>query len=200
MIPNQNNCLFELKRTLGECATTSCLNINVDEILNCVHEDIDTDKFKGWLEYNLDKIKSKTNQTSYLKKSFQIEQSKGTFKKEPQIEYLPNTQPLLNALREKGISVSYVQSAYISVLFDYLLNTLKINKDTLTTLNHQILDYMKPNQCCDDYIKFIKKSKVIKKLDIDWNYIDEKSKKELEAWEEMFEDINDKESERELND
>lgn len=185
---NSNVCLIECKEIVRKCISSSNLNINCDEILQYIHEEIDADKFDSWLKFNLDTFKSKTNQASYFKKSFLNELNKGTFKKE-HLYFLPNTQPLINAMRDKNITILADDAAYLYVMWGYLLNIKKIDEKTCVELNNKIIAYMHDGQTFSDYKKLLKNSKTLKDYNIDWELIDKKTQAYISQWNDILLDL-----------
>lgn len=185
------NCLYEMKRILRECAFSSSLINSCDELVAYVREDLDLDKFKAWLEFNSNNFKSKTNQVSYFKKSFLNELDKGTFDI-IKVEYIPNTQALLNEMRARGICVLADEGVWVNVLFDYLLNEKKVDLDTCATLNHKVLDYMS-NQEFSNYKELIKSSNTLKKYQIDWELIEKRTRNEIDKWNDLLEETESEE-------
>ena len=182
-----NDMLCKCKEIICERINSSCLNINVDDILNCVHEEIDSNKFNSWFDYNLQTFQNKQNQTSYFKKAFINELNKGTFKVE-EITYIPNTQEFINELRLNGMVLLADDTVYLSVLWEELLNTYKMPEDAARELNRNIINY-KPEQTFSEYKELIKKSNTIKALNVDWNLIEQKAAKLNMSWDELLNDL-----------
>lgn len=183
-----NVCIVDSKEFVRKCVNNSFLKVNVDEILECVCEEIDTDKFESWFKFNLQTFISKTNQTSYFKKALTNEIQKGSFKVN-HIEYLPSIQPFINALKDKGIVVLADDSGYLSVLWEELFDKYKVSVDVACKLNRQILEYMKPGQTFADYKELLKKSNTLKPYRIIWEEIDEKANQFNEKWNEMLNEM-----------
>ena len=183
-----NVCIVDSKEFVRKCVSNSFLKVNVDEILECVCEEIDTDKFESWFKFNLQTFISKTNQTSYFKKALTNEIQKGSFKVN-HIEYLPSIQPFINALKNKGIVVLADDSGYLSVVWEELLDKYKISVDVACKLNRQILDFMKPGQAFADYKELLKKSNTLKPYGIVWEEIDEKANQFNEKWNKMLDEM-----------
>lgn len=183
-----NVCIVDSKEFVRKCVINSFLKVNVDEILECVCEEIDTDKFESWFKFNLQTFISKTNQTSYFKKALTNEIQKGSFKVN-HIEYLPSIQPFINALKDKGIVVLADDSGYLSVVWEELLDKYKVSVDVACKLNRQILDFMKPGQTFADYKELLKKSNTLKPYGIVWEEIDEKANQFNEKWNEMLNEM-----------
>ena len=184
-MPLNSNNLSNIHSVLEckELIINTSLAINVDDTLSCVRKEIDTEKFKTWLSANLTKFKSKDNPNTYFKKSFETEYNKGTFDLSIQI---PNTQVLINAIREKGIKMSNNDSAFLSVLYDYLLNNLKVDRQVLIDLNRHLIDYLQEGQSFNQYKDYLKRSKTLRSYKIEWDYLEEKTKILIKCWEEML--------------
>lgn len=183
-----NVCIVDSKEFVRRCVSNSFLKVNVDEILECVCEEIDTDKFESWFKFNLQTFISKTNQTSYFKKALTNEIQKGSFKVN-HIEYLPSIQPFINALKDKGIVILADDSGYLSVLWEELFNKYKIDADAARKLNRRILEYMKPGQTFADYKELLKKSNTLKPYGIIWEEIDEKANQFNGNWNKMLDEM-----------
>lgn len=178
----------DMKEIIRVCISNSNLKVNCDDILSCIHEEIDTDKFSSWLSFNLDNFKSKTNQASYFKKSFLNELDKGTFKL-VKIHYLPNTQPLINEMRERNMMILAEDSAYLYVMFDYLLNVKKIDINTISLLNRKVLSYMSDDQTFADYKKLLKSANTLKPYNVEWELIDKQTTELNEKWNMMLDGL-----------
>ena len=137
-----NDLLLECKDKVRACINRSSLNIDCDDIVACIHDEIDTDAFEAWIEYNLDNFKSKSNQTSYFKKSFLNELQKGRFKLKPTVDYLPNTQELINEMRDKGVIILADDTDWLNVAWMHILNDIKVSKNECKAINHSILKDM----------------------------------------------------------
>ena len=184
-MPFKSNSLSNISSVLEckELILNTSLVINVDDTLSCVRKEIDTDKFKTWLNANLNKFQSKDNPNTYFKKSFETEYNKGTFDLKIQI---PNTQVLISAIREKGIAISNNDSAFLSVLYDYLLNYLKVDRQVLIDLNRNLIDYLQEGQTFNHYKQYLKKSKTLRNFKIEWDCLEDKAKLLIKCWEEML--------------
>ena len=183
---NDCNCM-NCKEIVHTHILKSSLNIDCDDILKCIHEEIDTDKFKSWFNFNLDNFKSKTNQASYFKKAFINELKKGTFKL-TKIEYIPNTQVLVNEMRHRGIIINADDIVWLNVVWEYLLGKMDI--DDCVILNNSILDYMKTDEF-REYKELLTKSKTLKQYEIDWNFISTKTATEIQEWNSLLSDLGD---------
>ena len=183
-----NVCMNDLKEIIRVCISNSNLKVNCDEILSCIHEEIDPDKFSSWLSFNLDNFKSKTNQASYFKKSFLNELDKGTFKL-VKIHYLPNIQPLINEMRERNMMILAEDTAYLYVMFDYLLNAKKIDINIISLLNRKVLSYMSDDQTFADYKKLLKSANTLKPYNIEWELIDKQTTEFNEQWNLMLDKL-----------
>lgn len=197
---NQNNCLFELKRSVCECITTSCLNINCDDVIECIHEEIDLTKFKKWFQYNENKIKSKTNQTSYFKKSFLNELQNGTFKPKPkeeinEFQVLADVMPTLYKYLEtfevdtsKGFDD---ETFFVEELQLYIVENKILTIDELNVLNERVMNYITTNESpkLTDYRNTIKKTQSLKDK-VNWEEIDKREnerRKDFNETMKMFE-------------
>lgn len=177
--------VIECKNRIQNIIIKSSLNINCDEILIHIHEPIDVDKFESWLNYNLDKFKSKTNQASYFKKAFTNELEKGTFKL-IKLNYLPKTQVLINELRDKGVVILADDSAYISVLWAELLNTYKVPSELAIRINRQAV-----NQAdnFNAYKTLVKSSAELVNYNVDWKEIDRKTLIYINGWNKTLDEL-----------
>lgn len=181
-----NDCLFECKELLRECVSSSSLNINCDDITNALHEEIDVDKFKTWLERNINTFKTKQNIQSYFNRAFFKELDKGTFKLEQQAVEVAT---LSTALRNKGVKVTSSDTAYIEIMWQEIVR-LGMTEEQAINLNHKIVDYMKEGQTFQDYIGLVKKSKALEGYKIDWNKIEVKYQKAIEKWDRVLNQLS----------
>ena len=185
-----NNELNNCKLIVSKLINNSNLNISCDEITAHIHEEIDTDKFSSWLNYNLDKFKSKTNQASYFKKAFVNELERGTFTL-VKVEHLPNTQPLINELRSKGIVVLADDTAYLYVMWNQLLNLTKIPLDLAVKVNRQAINSLGISDNFETYKKLIKNSTLLKNYRIDWENIELKTIVFISNWNKTLDALGD---------
>lgn len=201
---NQNIELIDLKRSVCECITTSCLNINCDEVIECVRENIDINKFKSWLKYNENKIKSKTNQTSYFKKSFLNELEKGTFKPIDRGDYnqseilslvLPTLYKYLPIFNTNIDDAFGDETFFIENLQLYIYENDILTIEQLNILNERVMGYITTfeNPKLSDYREYIKKTQSLKGK-VDWEEIERREMKDKQEFDELmktFEDTND---------
>lgn len=185
-----NDLICNCKELVRECIDNSSLNINCDDVVACIHEEIDVEKFKTWFQFNLDKFKSKTNQNTYFKKSFLNELEKGTFEY-IRLHYIPNTQPFINDLRNKGICVLANDCAYLFVIWDNLINYCKVPVDVARELNRKILNYLTPNNNFEDYKALLRKSKTLSTYNIDWNKVEDETNKFIADWNKTLDELGD---------
>lgn len=179
-----NNCVTDIRKYI----TNSCLNINCDDIVTHIHEPIDTDKFKTWFDYNLDKFKNKSNQNQYFKKAFENELTKGTFTLN-KVHYLPNTEPLINELRGKGITLLADDTAYIYTLWEELLNHYKIPEDICFQINKDAVSKFTITSDFKHYVKLIQTSSLLKDYKIDWEDIKHKAVAFNQKWNETLDEM-----------
>lgn len=157
-------------------------------------DDFDENVFNQWLiEKN---VESKKNPSAYIRSCFKAELEKGTFHRvEIKVNYVPNIQPLINDMREKGICVMANDSAYLSVVWEYIINVVGVEIDKCVELNRKIYQYMKPTHTFEDYKIFLKNSKTLKPYNIDWDYVDKKAQELIDDWDAMLErmtsEVND---------
>ena len=181
-----------LKEVLCECVTNYNLNINVDEVLKSVDEEIDIDKFKDWFELKVEYFKSKQNQTSYFIRAFREKLEKGTFKVETPTDRTPNTTPLINELRSKGITVTSSDTIFIDVLFSYLTEKKHVDSEWCRDINKRIIEYMKTDRF-SEYEVLVRQAKTLKLLNVDWDYIDQKVTSEINEWKSLINEIEERE-------
>ena len=187
---NNENELNKCKLVVRDIIIKSNLNVSCDEVLTRIHEEIDTDKFSSWLNYNLDKFKSKTNQASYFNKAFANELERGTFTL-IKLQHLPNTQPLINELRSKGIVLLADDTAYLYVMWDQLLNYTKIPFNVATEVNRQAINSLGISDTFDTFKKLIKNSKLLKDYRIDWDNIELKTIVFISNWNKTLDALGD---------
>ena len=154
--------------------------------------EFDENSFLDWLEeYG---VKDKQNPSAYIKACFKKELDRGTFKPKAKVKYMPNTQVLINEMRDRGICVLADEYVWVDVLFNYLLNEKKIDGATCRELNHLILNYMTTKDF-REYKELLMKSKTLKPIGVDWEYIENKTKASVQEWNAMLDDIEKLESE-----
>ena len=181
-----NNC----KLVISKIINNSNLKVSCDEITAHIREEIDTDKFSSWLNYNLDKFKSKTNQASYFKKAFVNELERGPFTL-VKVQHLPNTQPLINELRSKGIVLLADDTAYLYVMWGQLLNLTKIPLDLAIRVNRQAINSLGISDNFETYKKLVKNSTLLKGYRIDWENIELKTIVFISNWNKTLDALGD---------
>lgn len=179
-----NSCITDVR----ECINNSCLNISCDDIVMRIHEPIDTDKFKSWFDYNLDKFKNKSNQASYFKKAFENELNKGTFTLNKVI-YVPNTEPIMNELRGKGIVLLADDTGYLYVLWWELRNRYKIPNEILMQINRDAVIQFNIKSDFKHYIRLIQTSPYLKDYKIDWEDIKRQADKFNRNWDKKLDEM-----------
>lgn len=183
-----NDLLLDCKDKVRACINKSSLKVNCDEILMCIHDEIDIQAFQEWLDYNLDNFKSKSNQTSYFKKSFQNELQKGRFNLKPKVNYLPNTQEFINELRDKGVIIYADDSDWLSVAWSHLLNVVKISQNECKAINQSVLrDMFTVN--FDEYKNLLMNHKSLQKYHINWEEIEKQYIIARKNWLELMEEL-----------
>ena len=187
---NNENELKNCKLVVSKLINNSNLNISCDEITSHIREEIDTDKFSSWLNYNLDKFKSKTNQASYFKKAFVNELERGTFTL-VRVQNIPTTQPLINELRNKGIVLYADDTAYLYVLWEQLINYYKIPYDLAKEINRQAINSLGISDTFDTFKKLIKNSTLLKGYRIDWENIELKTIVFISQWNKTLDALGD---------
>ena len=178
---NLSNCIIVIKGILK--------NHNLqdyDGILNYIHEEIDTDKFESWLKYNLDKFKSKAE--SYFIKSFTNELEKGTFEK-TKVYYVPATEPMINELRSKGITILADESAYLYTMWEELLNRYKVPREIGVQVNRQAINSLTITSDFKHYVQLIQNCDLLKSYKIDWADIKDKTDAFIKRWNETLDEL-----------
>lgn len=182
-----NNCLYECKEQMRACITESNLNINCDDTINALTQEIDIRKFKAWFDANANNFKTKTNPSSYFKKAFLAELSKGKFELE---EISLDTSTLMRAMLNKGIKVKSDDSLYAEIMWLEIIKAGMALKSAVE-LNHKVIGYMKQDQTFEDYVSLVKRSKAVKAYTVDWEKIQKKYSSLLDSWENMIEGAKD---------
>ena len=163
------------------------------EVVNYINEqltneeDFDSEVFNSWLVSK--DIEHKNNPNAYIRSCFVKELQKGTFKPQPKVEYLPNTQVLINDLREKGVCVLADDTAYISVLWNYILSETSLGIDECRQLNRKLVAYLKQGSSFNEYKTLLKKSNTLKKFNIDWKLIDKKTEDYIGKWNKLLDSL-----------
>lgn len=179
------NELNECKEQLRACITESSLNIDADDIVETLTEPINLTKFTAWFASAQNIIKTKTNQHSYFKKAFISELNRGRFKQE---QIVVETTTLATALRNKGITVSGDDTAYLQVMWQEILRA-GMPADAATELNHKVIEYMTKGQSFTDYVDLLKKSNALKAYKINWELIKKEYDQIIEEWEKMLDEL-----------
>ena len=170
-------------------------NYITKDVVNYIELNVDDDDFdeKVFIEWLFDKdIEHKANPNAYLKSCLKKEIKAGTFKPQPKVSYVPNTQVLINEMRERGICVLADESVWVNVLFTYLLNEKEVDEATCRTLNKQVLNYME-TKCFGEYKDLLMKSKTLLPYGIDWEYIEKKTETEIRKWNDLLDDLESEE-------
>ena len=181
---NITNCITVIKGIISN----SCLNISCDDIPIYVREEIDTDKFKTWFDYNLDKFKDKSNQNQYFKKSFANELSKGTFTLN-KVYYVPATEPMVNELRSKGIVLLADDTAYLYTMWEELLNHYKVPRDVCVQINRYAINNLIITSDFNHYKKLVKESALLVNYKVDWAAINKKTSDFIAKWNETLDEL-----------
>ena len=185
---NELNNLIECITDIRGIISSSCLNIVCDDILKEIKEPIDVDKFKTWFNYNLNNFKSKTNQTSYFKKAFTNELVKGTFEK-AKVYYVPATEPMINELRSKGITILADESAYLYTMWEELLNHYKVPREIGVQVNRQAINSLTITSDFKHYVQLIQNCDLLKSYKIDWADIKDKTDAFIKRWNETLDEL-----------
>lgn len=186
-----NDCLFDCKERVRECVSSSSLNISCDDITNALHEEIDVDKFKTWLERNINTFKTKQDIQSYFNRAFFKELDKGTFKlaKKVEVERVVEVTSLSLALREKGIEVLGNHTCYIEIMWQHIIRKGMKEIDAIE-LNHEIVGGMKSGQTVKDYIALVKKHIKLKGYKVDWEAINKEYQVAIDEWTRILNEIS----------
>ena len=175
-----NNNELEQNKLLVKNIIYSSLNIECDDIVMRIDEELDISKLESWLGRITDTIKTKTNIKTYFRKAFTNELKAGTFKVEHEqvkVGYLPAVQPLLNAMRDKGYVLLADDTAYMTTMFEELLNTYEIPNKELVKLNNRLLDR------CADYTEYVEQLKIeLTGYKINWAEIKHKAEVYIATW------------------
>lgn len=160
----------------------------INGLLTMTDDEIfDEEVFQDWL---LQKdIEHKNNPSAYLRSCFKKELDNGSYKPKVKLNYVPNTQVLINELRNRGICVLADDTVWLNVVWKHLINWQGINIKDCVELNHKILDYMGDSKSFEDYKKLLIGSKTLKKYEINWNLLDEKVKMEILGWEDYLKSL-----------
>lgn len=159
----------------------------IDENVRASESDFDSERFNEWLIEN--NVESKNNPSAYIKACFKKEFERGTFRPRAKVSYVPNTQRLINELRDRGICVLADDSVWLSVVWKHLVNWKEINIKDCVELNHKILEYMGESQSFEDYKRLLMNSKTLKKYEINWNLLEEKVKFEILGWDNYLKEL-----------
>ena len=181
---NINKCITDIKSIIS----SSCLNINCDDILTYIHEEIDADKFQTWFNFNLDNFKNKSNQNQYFKKSFINELQKGTFTPS-KVYHLPVTEPLINELRSKGVVILADDSAYLYTMWEELLNHYKVPRDICVQVNRFAINNLQITSEFKHYVQLIQNNSLFKPYNINWADIKHRTDAFIKRWNETLDEL-----------
>jgi hypothetical protein len=152
--------------------------------------DFDEERFKEWLDLN--DVEHKTNPSAYVKACFKRELENGRFKPKPIVSYIPNTQELINEMRNKEIVILVDDTDWLNVAWWHILNEYKLPIDECKKLNRSILKYMKTKEF-DEYKKLLMNSNTLKPLDIDWKMIEQEASVVHKNWLDIMEELESEE-------
>ncbi len=163
----------------------------IDEITKrASSSDFDEKSFLNWLvEYD---IGNKSNPSAYVKACFKKELDRGTFKPKPQVLYIPNTQVLINELREKGIAILADDSVWLNIVWEHLLNFKEGNLSELQQLNHKILKFMKTKEF-SEYKELLMNSNTLKQYNINWKLLEMKVVARIKDWNSILDEFESEE-------
>ena len=181
-----NDCLYVLKEQMRECVTSSYLDLDCDDIFSALTCDIDINKFKTWLDFNLNTFKSKQNIQTYFKKAFYKEVDRGTFKP---TELKIDVSSLVRAMKDKGIVITTDDPLYLEIMWEEIFKA-GIKEDVVINLNRLIVGYMEKGQDFKMYLYYVKHSNALKGLTIDWDKIDREYEKELACWKRILNELS----------
>lgn len=173
------------------------LDTNIVRYINSIIEttnenDFDENQFLEWL--SLADVENKNNPSGYVRSCFKKELEKGTFKPKAKVEYLPNTQELINAIRDKGVCVLADDSVWLSVVWEYLL-WKEIDLNTCKRINHEVLDKLDNSKSFNDYKEQLMNSPLLKPYQINWKLVEEKCKIKILGWNKYLDELAKAESE-----
>lgn len=173
------------------------LDINVINYINGIlrittNENFDEKEFVSWL--SLADVESKNNPSGYVRSCFKKELEKGTFQPKAEVRYIPKTQELINAIRDKGICVLADESVWLSVVWEYLL-WKEIDLNTCIRINHEVLDKLDNSNSFNDYKEQLMNSPLLKPYQINWKLVEEKVKIKILGWNKYLDELEKLESE-----
>jgi len=152
--------------------------------------DFDEQRFKDWLDLN--DVEHKTNPSAYVKACFKRELENGRFKPRAVVEYVPNTQELINEMRNKGIVILADDTDWLNVAWWHILNVKELPIEDCVKLNRSILNYMKTKEF-SEYQKLLMNSNTLKPLDIDWDMIDKEASVVHKSWIDIIDELESEE-------
>ena len=168
------------------------IDINVINYINKILEtmtedDFDEKVFRDWLE--IKDIEFKNNPNAYIKSCFKKELEKGTYKPKAKVEYVPNTQELINELRDRGMCILADESVWLSVVWGNIINIKDIDIKACKELNHKIIEYMGESKSFNDYKKLLMNSNTLKPYNINWGLLEEKTKLVILGWDKYLDEL-----------
>lgn len=155
------------------------LNEKVETYLKSIARPIDEKKLERWLKEK--NVAFKSNPTAYAMKVLPSVIESGVL---DAIEYIPASQPLFNAMREKGVVVKQDDCMYIDLLLTELAK--RASEKEITDWCSSCLKYIiskneKPTS--KHFIDVFKKSKAINALGIDWEELQKRYADKNAEWE-----------------
>jgi len=176
--------------------TPSYINEYVINYINGIltmtkEEDFSEEVFNDWLV--IKDIEQKNNPNAYLKSCFKKELDNGTFKPKAIVNYVPNTQVLINALRDKGVCVLADESVWLSVVWQNILNNNYLSIEECVELNRKILMYMRTATSFNQYKRLLMNSNTLKQFNINWDLINIKAQMVTGEWDKLLDEIGNEE-------
>lgn len=167
------------------------INYITEQVKLKSEEEFDEEMFVEWLKVN--DIEHKNNPNGYIKSCFKKELDRGTFRGRAIVKYVPNTQVLINEMRDRGICVLADDSVWLGVIWGHLINFQSLSMSQCRSLNQKILNYMGDSKSFSDYKKLLKNSQALKPLNINWEALEAVVEFEITKWNKTLDELESEE-------
>ena len=174
---NNSNSQEELLNTIAEkCGDSILANKTIDMVESlCVEKSLNFNKVAEEVIRVLNSIEQINHMYNFVKAV--VNRLDPNLFGNVVVKYEPIVQPLISDLREKGFRMTAEDTAWLSVVWEYIINSQNVNVNECMALNHKIIAYMvsKKATSFSDYKDLLKKSNTLKKYNIEWDKLDEKA-------------------------
>ena len=161
-------------------------------ILEATNEsDFDEEVFDEWLI--MVDVEHKNNPSGYLRSCFKRELENGTYKPKAKVEFVPNTQEIINELRDRGMTILADDCVWLGVVLHHILNAKNMPISECKELQRKILTYMKNPKSFEEYKKLLMNANTLKQFNINWKLLEAKTQSHIETWNKLLDEIESEE-------